>query len=344
MLPGLGERSPGVAAALALTERERRYLALGYDDGTPLPPGADHDLSPRNERLRELTARYAAVDLPVLEHHLWRAGRVAQHVDLRWFRGDNLYLWHLPEHPRAMALKLFLYAREIEDEGGRDLLVRLGEDGAFGAWSIEVEGYGRLSRDRLDGASEILYLDRRLNILTRPELRVLDVGAGYGRLAHRMTEAVPGLADYCCIDAIPESTFLCEYYLDHRGARPPARVLALDELEALAPEQFDLAVNVHSFSECTAAAVRWWLAELARLRVPHLFVVPNEPRGVWSREPDGGAIDLAPAFREAGYRQIDERPHIVAPAVRDLIRVYDRYMLFELSAHGLPRANPQRDS
>ena len=53
---------------------------------------------------------------------------------------------------------------------------------------------------------------------------MLDIGAGYGRLAHRMSAAFPQLEDYCCVDAVPESTFLSEYYLRHRGCTPPARV------------------------------------------------------------------------------------------------------------------------
>ena len=46
----------------------------------------------------------------------------------------------------------------------------------------------------------------------------------------------------------------------HRGCAPPARVVALDEVgEGLEPGAFDLAVNIHSFPECTYAAVEWWM-------------------------------------------------------------------------------------
>ena len=87
----------------------------------------------------------------------------------------------------------------------RGLLPQLVEDGAFGAPIFDFPGRPPVSRDLLDSVNELLYLDRKLDIVDRSELRVLDIGAGYGRLAHRMAQLVPGLADYACVDAIPES-------------------------------------------------------------------------------------------------------------------------------------------
>jgi len=259
---------------------------------------------------------------------MWTPARVSEHVELRYFRGDNLYQWHYPEHPRAMALSLFLYMRYLESRGGAPLLARCTEDGTFGCWTAQVAGYGLISRDLLDSVSEILFLERRLGLLGREGLRVLDIGAGYGRLAHRMSSVHPSLADFCCADAIPESTFLSEYYLGFRGCQPPARVLTLDRAQTLEPGSFDLACNIHSFSECTAAAVRWWIGQLARLRVPYLFVVPNEAEGICSREVGGGAIDLSPVIAEVGYRPIADERVIDDPAVRELVRIHDRFHLY----------------
>lgn len=323
---------PEFGEILALSDGERHYLEHGHDDRTPLPPGAEAELSAANPRLRELRARYAQLALPAAEHHMWRPESVAGGVDLRWFRGDNLYVWHYPEHPRAMGMKLFVRLRHLLAQGGGPVLERLSEDGAFGAWYVEVPSHGKLTRDRLDAAGELLFLDRRLGILQQDGLRVLDIGAGYGRLAHRLTEAVPGLADVCCVDAVPESTFLSEYYLRLRGCCPPARVLPLDEVTGLQPGSFDLAVNVHSFSECTQVAVQWWAGQLARLRVPHLFVVPNEAEGLLSREADGSTRDLLPTLRAAGYAPIHDEPVIDDPAVRELTLLHDRFHLFALRA------------
>ncbi len=74
--------------------------------------------------------------------------------------------------------------------------------------------------------NELCFLERELGLRERERFSVLDIGAGYGRLAHRMAAAhAERLADYCCVDAVPESTFVSEYYLRHRGVAPPARVV-----------------------------------------------------------------------------------------------------------------------
>jgi hypothetical protein len=143
-----------------------------------------------------------------------------------------------------------------------------------------------------------------------------------------MTAAAPGLTDYCCVDAIAESTFLADYYLSFRGCSPPARVVPLPEVEELEPGTFDLAVNVHSFSECTLEAVRWWVGQLERLRVPSVFVVPNEADGILSKEPDGSFHSLLPVFEAAGYVPIVKERAISDRATRELSLLNDNFYLF----------------
>ena len=326
---GSHRNGSGSTVAFPVTDDERRYLENHYDDRTPLPAGAADYLSDGNPRLRELRDRYASLDLPAVQHHLWSAGRVAENVDLRYFRGDNLYVWHRPEHPRAMALKLVLYMRYLQDRGGNELFERLSEDGAFGCWTTEVTGYGKISRDLLDSVNEILFLDRQLGVLGKAP-RVLDIGAGYGRLAHRLAAAQPDLSDYCCVDAVPESTFLAEYYLGFRGCSPPARAVPLPEVAELEPRTFDLAINVHSFSECTLDAIRWWAGQLQRLQVPYLFVVPNEADGILSREPDGSYHSALPVLEAAGYAPVVRERAIADRATRDAVGLNDNFYLFAL--------------
>jgi FkbM family methyltransferase len=333
------DRAAQLEGWFGLSDAERRYLTLGYDDSRPLPAGAMQTLRPDNPRLRELRELYGSLELPAVQHQMWTPARVAEHVELCYFRGDNLYQWHYPEHPRAMALTLFLYMRYLETRGGAHLLARCAEDGTFGCWTAQVAGYGPISRDLLDSVSEILFLERRLGVLGQVGLRVLDIGAGYGRLAHRMSAVHPSLGDFCCVDAVPESSFLSQYYLAFRGCIPPVRVLTLDRVETLEPGCFDLASNIHSFSECTAAAVQWWVGQLARLRVPYLFVVPNEADGICSREVGGETVDLVPVIAEGGYRSIANETVIDDPAVRELVRIHDRFHLF-----ARPEAGERRQS
>jgi SAM-dependent methyltransferase len=228
-----------------------------------------------------------------------------------------------------MVLKYFVFMQYVRGRDSRGLLERLSEDGAFGCWSFEFPGYPKVSRDLLDSVNELLFLDRHLGILDQSHLRVLDIGAGYGRTAHRMVEAAEDVADYCCVDAIPESTFLCQYYLQFRGCAPPARVVPLHEVDAaLAPHQFDLAVNIHSFSECTHEAVSWWVNCLDRLAVPNLLVVPNDEDELLAFEPDGSRRDFRPVIEASGYELTVLEPVLDDPAVRELVRVHDRFFLF----------------
>ena len=174
-------------------------------------------------------------------------------------------------------------ARRVEEIERLGLLDRLDEDGLFGVHTFTIDGR-RVSRDLLDSALELAFLERHLGISRGPVRTILDIGAGYGRLAHRAATAFPETVRYLCTDAIPTSTFLCEYYLGFRGLtggdRASARVVPLHELEsAIRPGEVDIAVNIHSFSECPPAAIEGWLGFLAGNRVAHLMIVPNAMAG-----------------------------------------------------------------
>jgi len=306
-----------------------------------LPPGAEEYLSSDNERLRELRDSYRRLDWPVTRHSRWRDDAVAGWLNLKYFRGDNIIMWHYrneasvgiadadDERVRHNRLFYFTYLRYVLDHGGGELAELLGEDGAFGCWMYEFPGYPACSRDLLDSVNELLFLDKHLSLMSRSGLRVLDVGAGYGRLAHRATQALSGLADYCCVDAVPESTFLCEYYARARNVVPPVRVTPLPDVPSLQPNHFDLAVNVHSFSECRLEAVEWWMSQVARLGIPYLFVVPNEPSGFLTTEVGSSPKDYLPAIEANGYRLVVDTPAVEDAAARDALGIRDRYCLFE---------------
>jgi hypothetical protein len=188
-----------------------------------------------------------------------------------------------------------------------------------------------VSRDLLESVNELEFLERQVALSAIDGLRVLDIGAGYGRLAHRGVTAYPNCADWCCVDAVPESTFVAEYYLRNRGVAPPARVVPLHELDgALAVGGFDLALNIHSFPEMPLAAVTWWVQLLARLEVPRVLIVPNEANRLRSLEPDKTTRDFAPVLAAHGYEQTHVEPVIDDPAVAELVRLHDTFHLFEL--------------
>jgi SAM-dependent methyltransferase len=324
-------RSRRVHPALeALSAEDRRYLSTAFDDSTPLPKGAERELREDNPRLRALRETYARLGGEVASAaSRWNRESIGAFLDLRYFRGDTLITWHYRESRRVTELKYFLLWRDVRERDHLGLLDTLAEDGAFGCWTFRFPSSDPISRDLLDSVRELAFLDRELAITTWDGLRILDVGAGYGRLAHRAAQALPALGDYCCVDAIPESTFLCEYYLRHREVSPPARVVPLDGVRTeLKPGSFDLAINVHSFSECPFDAIRWWLNELARLEVPRLMLVPNDGTALLSLEADGSRRDFSGLLRAAGYRLAARDPAVADAEVRELLELHDHLHLF----------------
>jgi hypothetical protein len=76
------------------------------------------------------------------------------------------------------------------------------------------------------------------------------------------------------------------------------------------------------------------VAQLRRLRVPQLLVVPNEPTDLLSLEADGSRLDFAPLLEEAGYRLALVEPVVEDPAVRDLVPLRDHFHLYHLGGPG----------
>lgn len=323
------DRALAPAGLRVVSAREGdEYTSQLADTAVPLPPGAAEALRYDHPRLLELKAAYDALDWPVARHSRWDPARLESWLDLQRFRGDTSYIWHYRESRRVSELKYFAFLCDVERRDERHLLRTLGEDGSFGCWTYRFEGRPTVSRDLLDSVNELSFLHRHLGLLDRSPVRILDIGAGYGRLAHRAAQAIPGLDDYCCVDAVAVSTYLSEVYLAHRGVVPPARVVPLADVPSLPSGHFDLAVNVHSFSECPLESIEWWLSLLERLEVPHLFVVPNEPDGFRSLELDGQRLDYLSAIEGAGFVLVAEEPAIADPGARALLGLGDRHHLF----------------
>jgi hypothetical protein len=211
---------------------------------------------------------------------------------------------------------ILTYYGLVRDKTVATVLSRLQEDDLFGAYTIDCDG-PLLSRDRLDSASEIAYLSTRVPFGSAG-YRLLDIGSGYGRLAHRLSQACPQL-QVACVDAVARATFLCEYYCRYRQCGTGVEVVPMDDIETyLDSHPVEVAVNIHSFSECTFAAVRWWLALLAAHHVRFLFIVPNARgnQGLTSTETNGAHLDLLPGIESAGYRLVDRRPKYTAPTLQ----------------------------
>jgi len=224
--------------------------------------------------------------------------------DLKYFRGDNAYVYQTRAFSEINYIVTALY---VESVGASRLLSRLTEDGAFGAHTFDLRGR-KISRDLLDSILEIDFLERHIGF-ARDSLNILDVGAGYGRLAHRVAQAFPHVR-YFCTDAIPVSTFLCEYYLRYRGVDDRAKVIPLSDLLGLDGTRIDIAINIHSFSECTPAAIEWWVNWLARHSVEYVFVVPNIQGPLTNAREE-----IGPILEQRGYRLVVEEPKYPDPMI-----------------------------
>lgn len=294
-----------------------------------LPAGAGNYLKSDNPRLEELRQRYARFGGDVTIPTKWRDGIVRQE-DLKYFRGDNQYLYQLKGRNMSEVSYVLtaLYVKSIDE---MRLLEKLREDDCFGTCTFDVYGE-KISRDLLDSIIEIYFLDRHLHLSSWPDVRILDIGAGYGRLAHRSVEALLNIAAYVCTDAIAESTFLSEYYVRFRNLENRVKVVPLDEIEyALENQSIDIAVNIHSFTECGISAIEWWLSLLEKHAIPYLMIVPdaldNGGELLVTRE----GHDFGAVIEKHRYSLIAREPKFMETAVHKYAINPTYHYLFQLS-------------
>jgi hypothetical protein len=295
---------------------------------TSIPEDAAEYLRAGNPRLQEFRQLYSGLDEEVRIPLVWTEKFTAA-PSLTHFRGDNMWVHQLGnEHLHERAYLLTTYYVLANDPLG--LMQKFTEDGAFGAVTFEMAGR-RVSRDLLDSILEINFLDRYLHIALQPDVSILDIGAGYGRLAYRITDAFPSLPKYRYTDVIPESSFVCEYYLRFRGLDGRCELAPATEIgRILQSAAIDLAINIHSFSECTLPAVGWWLAQLASHRVKYLMIVPNAGNHGGQLLRNNAGQDMLPLLERCGYRLLVRESKYADPEVQKFALNPTYYWLFEL--------------
>jgi hypothetical protein len=279
-----------------------------------LPPGAADYLRADNPRLTELRRRYE--EFRPFQRPQWPVASLEHELDFRYFRGDNAYSWQVRGGISESQYILTAYYVQGIDRLG--LFDRLTEDHLFGSYSFDFNGRYVISRDLLDSIVQINFIDRIAGLSRMPQATVFDIGAGYGRLAYRMSRGLPNLKRIWCADAVPESTFLCEYYLRFRGAGSNVEVLELDRVEeALRTRQIDVVTNVQSFTECSVESIEWWMDLLDKCSATYLLIVPNTPDRLLSMEPDRSRLDFQPLIERHGYRLVArESVYENAPSVQ----------------------------
>lgn len=310
-----------------LDDESRRYVSVSHNSEVGLPPGAEATLRIDNPELVRLQRTYDAMRSPATTHTQWTSGFLKKNLSIAWFRGDNAYVWQFRVLRGAANARMYCALLDVESRDGLALLDNLTEDGAFGAWTFTYGDRAPVSRDLLDSVNEINYLERHIGISTIEDLRVLDIGAGYGRLAHRMFASLPNLIAYDCIDGVAVSTFICQYYTAYRSLTEKVRVLPADQ-HANLRDSYDVAVNIHSFSECSVETIQWWMDRIAERRIEWLLIVPNTPPDLVSTELDGSKKEFRSIVESAGYEQVHSDWTHESHELRDLIQIYDRHYLF----------------
>lgn len=291
-------------------------------------------LRPDNTRLVDLALRYRGLSIPPVQPSVWTRDYVNAEVSLQNFRGDCAYVWQQRDgNEETHYVITALYLQSIDT---LNLFDHLREDDSFGVRVYNYNDKYLLSRDLLDSINEILFLERHLAISKIAGLTLLDIGAGYGRLAHRIACALPKLGKIFCVDAIPESTFISEFYLLYRRVSEKALVVPIDKIEAtLKKNTVLLATNIHCFSECRLESIIWWIDLLKRYSVRYLMVEPNASTHggtkLLSSEPDSSSIDYLPWIESRGYSLVVKEPSYNNSTVQRLGVSPTYYYLFELT-------------
>lgn len=142
-------------------------------------------------------------------------------------------------------------------------------DKEYGARCVKIRD-GEYTRQFIDSHLEMQFLERHLPM---SRVGVLDIGAGYGRLARFLSKLYVRPVVYPLIytvDAIPVSTWLCESYCTGTNVE----TLTLKQFEArYTTLDIDLVVNIHSWNECTYDQVARWLEYVQRTKALYLFTV-----------------------------------------------------------------------
>ena len=187
-------------------------------------------------------------------NNFWQNGH-ERNINEDKFRGHEQYLGQHGYPHRAVV-------DYLKSVGLADWISKLSEDDAFDN-PVEIVDGLTVSRDLLDSILEIDFMLRAGGL---PCGTILDIGAGYGRLAYRITQSFESTSVYC-VDAISISQRVCAKYLAYRGA---TRAFVGER-----PVHADLAINVFSWGECALDEVRGWLDVLEEMQVPRLFHIPH---------------------------------------------------------------------
>ena len=297
-----------------------------------VPPPAETETADEvylryGEALAALETEFSAMQG---ELTLWRDW--VQRTDVIGFRGEFCTSQAGSHDPSNFGPSRLLQAYTVAYEYAAShdrlgALAKFSDDGAFGGLRFRVGGRV-VSSDMIDSSLQLNFIARHCGFHLSDQLTLLDIGAGWGRLACRFLELFPrGFA--FALDAVPFPSFLAQRYLEYRGVFDRAVTGSRTKLDTARPGAFQIAANVHSWSEAPLASIDLWLSKLDALQVPFLFFVPHGLPAV-SLEKDGPGQLIVPAILAHGWRVLVDEPKYGSSLQRQRAGLYPtaHYYLF----------------
>ena len=307
----------------------QRFISFdsSYNKESYLPKNAFEYLKRSNPRLKELNQDYLNFTQKKSEKDLWLDGYVKDE-HLLYFRGDNPYVWQ----KRGFDLNIMAYAMTyfwIKNNDKNNFLYNCIEDNSFGVQAFNFDG-NIISRDLLDSINEIKFLTKYVFLKENKKINILDIGSGYGRLAHRMSEAVPSVDNYYCTDGIAESTFISEYYIKYRNLGKRVTVIPLHEFETIIEDlTLDLVINIHSFSEMNISFIKYWIGQISKKKIKYLFIVPNARDNKGNKLISYDEKDFQLLIEQSGYKLVVKKPKYSEPVIQQYGISPTYYYLFK---------------
>jgi len=211
-------------------------------------------------------------------------------IDLNNFRGDNDFLYQTRYYGEAAYRSGFLAALSQDALG---VISSSPETNDYGAECFQIEGRW-VSRDIIDSTIELNFLNNHVDLNQFASINVLDIGCGYGRLGRRILDTLQNVS-YFGVDVTFQALEASRIYLERHIESKRAFIFDQKEIEATT-NVFDIAINIHSFSEMTPDYVQFWLNFAYERQVEYLFVVPNNNRLATNR-----GTKLMPIFLRSGF-------------------------------------------
>ncbi len=194
--------------------------------------------------------------------HMWQDWQKKVEEALPNFAANPIYVEQLSPTDAEFESAIDLIQASPIDLAGKT------RDAEFGG-IVRQTKIGPMTRMWLDANVELHFL--RKHLMAEKRESVLEIGAGYGRLAvmgMRVSE------EWTCVDAVPISSRICHDYCARFN--PSVMVATLEEFcKNASPGQFDMAVNIHSWNECSVEQIQNWLDALVYLKIPNLFTVSH---------------------------------------------------------------------